>query len=115
MSPEAWKYVMKKGDYTTITVADMTACREMLDVCFGKDTIKRKDLLMDAPSTNEVLVPDRLIPKEIRKVIPAKPVKEDKKIVIKTAKKGKRLDVSKTGAQMSFLDEVILEESLKLE
>lgn len=47
MSPEAWKYVMAREDYTKITVEDMSKAKRMLNVCFGKDTTLRKDLLID--------------------------------------------------------------------
>ena len=47
MSPEAFKHVLMKGVYTKIAVPDRQRAKEMLDVCFGKDTAPRKDLLID--------------------------------------------------------------------
>lgn len=48
MSPEAWKYVLSKEEYTKITAEDASKAKEMLNICFGKDTNLRKELLMDA-------------------------------------------------------------------
>ncbi len=48
MSPEAWKYVLSKETYTKITAEDAAKAKEMLNICFGKDTNLRKELLMDA-------------------------------------------------------------------
>jgi DNA gyrase/topoisomerase IV subunit B len=47
MSPEAWKYVMNRNDYTKITIEDVKNAKKMLLVCFGKDSQLRKDLLID--------------------------------------------------------------------
>lgn len=47
MSPEAFKYVLNREDYTKITVDHLEASKHMLHVCFGKDTQLRKDLLID--------------------------------------------------------------------
>ena len=47
MSPEAFKHVLSRKEFTKITVKDMEAAKQMLDVCFGKDTQLRKDLLID--------------------------------------------------------------------
>ena len=47
MSPDAWKHVLNKGEYTKITVDNMKQSQKMLEVCFGKETGPRKDLLMD--------------------------------------------------------------------
>lgn len=47
MSPEAFKYVLGRGDYTKITVEQMDAAKKMLMTCFGTDTQLRKDLLID--------------------------------------------------------------------
>ena len=38
MSPEAWRYVMSKGDYMVIEEGDAREAKKMLDVCFGKDS-----------------------------------------------------------------------------
>ena len=47
MSPEAWKYVMSRNSYTKINVTNARQAKTMLDICFGKDTQKRKELLLD--------------------------------------------------------------------
>ena len=50
MSPEAWKYVMEREHYTRIVVVSKKEAREILEVCFGKDTGKRKNLLLEESS-----------------------------------------------------------------
>ncbi|GAB4012318.1 MAG: DNA topoisomerase (ATP-hydrolyzing) subunit B [Bdellovibrio sp.] len=50
MSPEAWKHVMSRENYTVITAGDAENAKKMLDICFGKDTNLRKDLLLDPDS-----------------------------------------------------------------
>ena len=47
MSPEAWKYVLSKESYTVITADNVESSKETLNICFGKDTSLRKELLMD--------------------------------------------------------------------
>ena len=47
MSAEAWKFVLSRDFFTKITVENMKQSRKMLQVCFGKETSPRKDLLMD--------------------------------------------------------------------
>lgn len=51
MSPEAFKYTLAREEYTKISVDDMNAAKRMLDVCFGKDTNLRKELLLDPDSS----------------------------------------------------------------
>jgi valyl-tRNA synthetase len=53
MSPEAWKFVMSKNGYTKITAQDAGDAKEMLNVCFGKDSSPRKALLLDDSGTGE--------------------------------------------------------------
>ena len=48
MSPEAWKYVMSRNSYTKINATNARQAKTMLDICFGKDTQKRKELLLDS-------------------------------------------------------------------
>ena len=50
MSPEAWKYVMDQEQYTRIVVVNKKRAKEALEVCFGKDTGKRKNLLLEESS-----------------------------------------------------------------
>ena len=47
MSPQAWKYIMGRESYTKIIPEDINSAKEMLNVCFGKDTSLRKELLLD--------------------------------------------------------------------
>ena len=47
MSPEAWKFVLNRDSFTKITVEDMKKSKKMLEICFGKETGPRKDLLVD--------------------------------------------------------------------
>jgi DNA gyrase subunit B len=51
MSPEAFKYTLSRDEYTKITVEDINSAKRMLDVCFGKDTNLRKELLLDPDSS----------------------------------------------------------------
>ncbi|MFW5887605.1 MAG: toprim domain-containing protein [Bacteriovoracia bacterium] len=55
MSAEAWKYVMMKAEYTKISIDDIGHAKEMLHVCFGKDTQLRKDLLIDHEDTSKII------------------------------------------------------------
>lgn len=47
MSPEAFKNLLSRKEFTKISVKDMGKAKQMLEVCFGKDTQLRKDLLID--------------------------------------------------------------------
>lgn len=47
MSQEAFKWVLSRDEYTKIAIADMNRAKEMLNICFGKDSSLRKDLLID--------------------------------------------------------------------
>ena len=51
MSPEAFKYTLSREEFTKITVDDINSAKRMLDVCFGKDTNLRKELLLDPDSS----------------------------------------------------------------
>lgn len=53
MSPEAFKYVMNRGTYTIIEVKDAKEAKKTLDICFGRDTNLRKELLLDTDSSTE--------------------------------------------------------------
>lgn len=46
MSKEAWDYVTSKPFYTIIDAKEVKKAQEILEVCFGKDTQLRKDLLI---------------------------------------------------------------------
>ncbi len=51
MSPEAFKHTLNREEFTKINVDNLEASKHMLDVCFGKDTNLRKELLLDTDST----------------------------------------------------------------
>ncbi len=57
MSHESWRYILSRGEYTKITIDDRSASKDMLDVCFGKDSAPRKELLLD--HENQKYVPKR--------------------------------------------------------
>ena len=46
MSQEAWDYITSKKDYTIIDSKSREKSKEMLNICFGKDTQLRKDFLI---------------------------------------------------------------------
>ena len=48
MSPQAWKYIMGRESYTKIEAPDCSEAKEMLNICFGKDSSLRKELLIDS-------------------------------------------------------------------
>ena len=54
MSPEAFKYTLNREEFTKINVEDMQSAKQTLDICFGKDTNLRKELLLDAESTGAI-------------------------------------------------------------
>ncbi|ATH07502.1 hypothetical protein BIY24_05950 [Halobacteriovorax marinus] len=56
MSPEAWKHVLSRESFTIISASDVSRAKEMLNVCFGKDTSLRKELLMDEDSSSSTSV-----------------------------------------------------------
>ena len=47
MSREAFKHVLNRKEFTKIVVEKRPDAIDMLNVCFGKDTQRRKDLLID--------------------------------------------------------------------
>jgi DNA gyrase subunit B len=52
MSPEAFKYVLNRKEFTKITIDNNDEAKSMLETCFGKDTQLRKDLLIDHESVH---------------------------------------------------------------
>lgn len=52
MSNESWRHVMEKDFYTKITIKDVSKAKETLNICFGRDTSLRKDLLLDKKLSN---------------------------------------------------------------
>lgn len=79
MSTEAWKYVLGRDKFTAITTNNAADSKEMLEVCFGKDTGPRKDLLMDDGS-----------PGSARKANKKTKSKANKKVTKKVTKKKKK-------------------------
>jgi DNA gyrase subunit B len=51
MSPEAFKHTLNREEFTIIQVENMSSAKHTLDICFGKDTNLRKELLLDTEST----------------------------------------------------------------
>jgi DNA gyrase/topoisomerase IV subunit B len=47
MSPEAWKYVLSRKNYTKILSKEKQNAKNILETCFGKESQARKDLLID--------------------------------------------------------------------
>ena len=92
MSPEAFKYVLSRDEFTKITVDDIDEAKHMLHTCFGKDTQLRKDLLIDeetylnGPSSG---TPKETVAKTAKKVVSKKVTKKAPtiKVAKKTAKK----------------------------
>ncbi len=89
MSPDAWKYVMSRDSYTKITVDDKSSAKAMLDVCFGKDSNPRKDLLLDQEGENVSVTrtSPRKSAKKVAKTASAPAKKTAKKAAKKAAKK----------------------------
>ncbi len=89
MSPEAFKHTLSREEFCKITVDDMNSAKHTLDICFGKDTNLRKELLLDTESTG-VLPSDLEEPKSGKKGA-AKVVKKAPaaKATQKTRKKAK--------------------------
>ena len=55
MSPEAFKHLLSRKEFTRISVDDMNSSKKILETCFGKDTNLRKDLLVDDSDPMEVI------------------------------------------------------------
>jgi len=75
MSPEAFKHTLNREEFTRIQVDDMKSAKNTLDICFGKDTNLRKELLLDTESTG-LTASDLEEPKKEKstKKVPAKKV-----------------------------------------
>lgn len=90
MSPEAFKYVLSREDFTKITIDHLEEAQHMLHTCFGKDTQLRKDLLIDSDTSVSRTSPNKNAkPTPVKKKVVAKKAvkKTAKKTVKKTAKK----------------------------
>ncbi|MDA8793505.1 toprim domain-containing protein [Bacteriovoracaceae bacterium] len=103
MSKEAFQYILSKKDYTKINIEDASSAKDMLQVCFGKDSGPRKELLMDenktaveykraSKQTTKTVVKTTtkkavVSKKKVAKVTKKKVAKATKKKVAKTTKK----------------------------
>ncbi len=80
MSPEAFKHTLNREEFTIINVDNLQSAKNMLDVCFGKDTNLRKELLLDTDSTGFEADEPKTVAKATKKTTAkAKPVKTTKK------------------------------------
>ncbi len=92
MSPEAFKHTLNREEFTKINVDNLSAAKHMLDVCFGKDTNLRKELLLDTDSTgfgDGEEIPDHMAKKATGKVAKATAKAKPAKPVAKATKKKK--------------------------
>lgn len=93
MSPEAFKYVLSREEYTRITIDELDEAKHMLHTCFGKDTQLRKDLLLDEDTEGRhdtgVAPAKKKVAKKVVKKAPKKVVKKvaKKKVKKKASKK----------------------------
>jgi DNA gyrase subunit B len=85
MSPEAFRHVLDQDSFTTITTDDVPRAKEMLEICFGKDTAARKELLLDEESMSNWDEVQAEILKTAKKNVTKKTTK--KKVAKKTTKK----------------------------
>lgn len=100
MSPEAFKHTLNREEFTRIQVDDMKSAKHTLDVCFGKDTNLRKELLLDTESTgltaSDLEEPKRgaaknsTTKKVAAKKVFKKEIKKETKKVAKPIKKAKK-------------------------
>jgi DNA gyrase subunit B len=95
MSPDAWKYVMSRDTYTKITVDDKKTAKAMLEVCFGKDSNPRKDLLLDQEGENVSVT--RTTPRKGAKTAST----GEKKVAKKTAKKAAKKVTKKVAKKVT--------------
>ena len=104
MSPEAFKYVMRKDNYTKVIIEDKSSAKGMLEVCFGKDSNPRKKLLLDEADqdkiqnkiqdkTNTKLKGTKASKKKTKKK--AKVTKKKSKVVKKSKKKITKKKIAK--------------------
>ena len=89
MSPQAWKYIMGRETYTKIVPDDINNAKEMLNICFGKDTSLRKELLLDEKSSvvDKARAPKKTASKKASKISEKVAKKSSKKAVKKATKK----------------------------
>lgn len=87
MSPEAFKYTLSREEFCKITIDDLPSAKHTLDICFGKDTNLRKELLIDSDSTGANFSSSEEDFDKIKNK--TKPAKLVKKVTKKIAKKSK--------------------------
>lgn len=56
MSPDAFKHVLSRDEFTKINVVDMNEAKKMLNICFGKDSAPRKELLLDEENNSKKIL-----------------------------------------------------------
>lgn len=56
MSPDAFKHVLSRDEFTKINVLDMNEAKKMLNICFGKDSAPRKELLLDEENNSKKIL-----------------------------------------------------------
>jgi DNA gyrase subunit B len=77
MSPQAWKYIMNRDSYTKIEAPDSHDAKEMLNICFGKDSSLRKELLIDSDGQEQSYISDDIkIASKTKKSIKKKATKK---------------------------------------
>lgn len=87
MSPEAFQHVLSREIYTKITVEDMMSAKQMLQVCFGKDSTPRKELLLDKEEEVNAKKASKSKSKAVKKKAAKKKVTKKKVTKKKVAKK----------------------------
>ncbi len=87
MSPEAFKYVLSRDNYTKITVDHLEAAKYMLHTCFGKDTQLRKDLLLDEETSGGKTTTKKVAKKSAKDTVTKKATAKKKVAKKKVAKK----------------------------
>ena len=96
MSPEAFKYVLNREEYTKIVIEEEADAKHMLHTCFGKDTQLRKDLLIDDNDVNVDLgKTKRKVAKKAPRVAARKTVAKKKVTPKKVTKKVTKKKVAK--------------------
>ncbi len=77
MSPQAWKYIMNRDTYTKIEAPNSQEAKEMLNICFGKDSSLRKELLIDNDGEATSYMSDETsVPRKSSKVAKKKTTKK---------------------------------------
>lgn len=96
MSPEAWKHVINRESYTVISTEDIKGAKDMLQVCFGKDSLPRKELLLDSDTGASSI---QAIEKAQKARKTTKKISMDKKTSMKVLKSTENTSTKKKVAQ----------------